>query len=69
MSAPRIITAKEVICVMSDKFSDPQMQQYFSTLSPYIQETITQSAVELTDAQSMKQFAENLMRKNPSSSL
>lgn len=54
---------------MSDKFSDPQMQQYFSALPPYIQETITQSAVELTDAQSMKQFAENLMRKNPSSSL
>lgn len=69
MSAPRIITVKEVICVMSDKFTDPHMQQYFSSLPPYVQETITQSAVEFSDAQSMKQFAENLTRKNPSNLL
>lgn len=49
---------------MPDCFNDPQMQQYFSSLPMYVQETIKQSAVKITTENELRKFAENLMGSN-----
>ncbi len=42
---------------------DPEIQQYFQSLPPYIQETIYQSGVEITSKQQLQQCADGLMKK------
>ena len=47
---------------MPNKYNDPQMQQYFSSLPLFVQETIKQSAVEMNTEDELRKFAENFMR-------
>ena len=47
---------------MPSQFQDPQMQQYFSSLPLYIQETIQQSAIKLNTEDELRRFAQNLMQ-------
>lgn len=49
---------------MPDCFENPQMQQYFSSLPVYVQETIKQSAPKITNEDELRKFAENLMQSN-----
>lgn len=46
---------------MTNSF-DQEMQQYFDTLPPYVQETIKQTSVELTNKQELVQCAQNMMK-------
>lgn len=43
--------------------SNPEMKQYFSTLPPFVQETIRQSGLIPADLQALQQAADNLMKK------
>ncbi len=49
---------------MPECFENPQMQQYFSSLPVYVQETIKQSAPKITNEDELRKFAENLMQSN-----
>lgn len=42
---------------------NPEIQQCFQSLPPYIQESIKQSGVEITSKQQLQQCADNLMKK------
>ncbi len=44
-------------------FTAPDMQQYFSSLSPVIQESIEQSGIEFESLDHLRSFVRNLERK------
>lgn len=48
---------------MNNFQNDPQMQQYFSSLPPYVQETLEQCSPQVTNLEEMKKCVENLMRQ------
>jgi hypothetical protein len=43
---------------------NPEMQQYFSSLPIFVQETIKQSNVNINCVEDLRKCAENLMSKN-----
>ncbi len=48
----------------TDPSMDWNMQQYFSSLPAYIQESIKQSGVKLQTVDDMRRFVDNLNQKN-----
>ena len=46
------------------KQKDPQVEQYFSMLPSFVQESIQQSGVQFTDVESMQSFVNHLYNKD-----
>ncbi|MBQ2676328.1 MAG: hypothetical protein IJF54_02865 [Clostridia bacterium] len=48
---------------MNNIFSNSDVQQYFNTLPPAVQETVIQSGVQITSVDHLKQVVENFQSK------
>lgn len=48
-------------------FQDPQMSSYFSSLPPFVQESIMQCNPKIQSLEDLERFAQNLMKQGGAS--